>query len=126
MVGILPVTLLKKKHLLFNTLISSYYRLSNRWLIYKSCNLLISQYNWSCFPSSYCCFWTDCFIVLTNTFLRNSFLAAGFSKVADCFGFLLWWIQSFQEQFKRNKISKYQKILASIAGPAWSKIVIHS
>ena len=68
-------------------------------------------------------------MVLTSTFLRNSFLAAGFSKVVEYFGFLLEspdFIEGkvtvnaqkyyFQEQLIRNERSKYQKILASIVG----------
>ena len=58
-VGLLPVTLLKKKHSLLNVLINSYYRLRSRCLTYKSCNLSFWQYNQPCFPSSYCLLFLD-------------------------------------------------------------------
>ena len=64
-------------------------------------------------------------MVLTSAFLQNSSIAAWFTKVVDCFRFLLNECRVtvnaqkgyFQEQLKRNKIFKYQKILTSMAGP---------
>ena len=58
-------------------------------------------------------------MILTNIFLQNCFLTAGFSKEVDCFGFLLnedkvtvnAQKHYFQEQLIRNEISKYQKSL---------------
>ena len=58
-------------------------------------------------------------MILTNIFLQNCFLTAGFSKEVDSFGFSLnedkvtvnAQKHYFQEQLKRNEISKYQKSL---------------
>ena len=74
---------------------------------------------------------SNCFMDLTNTFSPNSFLVAGFSKVATALGSyftdgrmtLNAQKRYFQEQLVRNEISKYQKILASIFGPVRRKIV---
>ena len=59
-------------------------------------------------------------MVLTNTFLRNNVLAAGFSEVAFYnVVFILMNAQKccLQKQLKRREILKYQKVLASIVGP---------
>ena len=46
-------------------------------------------------------------MVLTNTFLQNSFLAAGLSKEVDYCQVLLWWMQSDCECMKSVQIRNF-------------------